>query len=296
MKEPEIYHFTKGEGVRIPSPGRCIYCGDNQQKLRDEHVFPYSLAGHSMILEKCCCETCQNIIQKYEQEVLKKQLGLLRARVEAPTRRPKDRASHAEMHFIEVNESGRFLRDLGTRKIPINEAPVVFSLWRSPMPRRLRFHPLTPQQEYGMPWSFVQHESGHSLCRTVAQETGAKYIALRAGTVNRLHYLRSLAKTAHAFAVAKLGMDAFDPYLLDLILGRSDDVSEFVGDDPFPGPIIEISEYDSIHIYLGETIDDGLRGLVTARIVLYPVLNTPPHLVVVGKAKVDIAKRFAGEI
>src|SRR3546814_18774525 len=61
----------------------------------------------------------------------------------------------------------------------------------------------------------------------------------KSGQVSRLHYLRSLAKTAHAFTAASYGLDAFEPYLLDLILCRSDDVAEFVGDDPFAPPTNE---------------------------------------------------------
>src|SRR3546814_10031562 len=58
----------------------------------------------------------------------------------------------------------------------------------------------------------------------------------KSGQVSRLLHHRSLAKTAHAFTAASYGLDAFEPYLLDLIVCRSDDVAEFVGDDPFDPP------------------------------------------------------------
>jgi len=291
----DIFELYKSENIRLPSPGRCIYCGDDQTKLRDEHVIPYALAANTMVLEKSCCETCQNIIQKYEQEVLKKQLGTFRAQVDAPTRRPKDRPTHAKLHFVEVNENAEVIRDLGIRPIPIEEAPVAFHLWQSPMPRRLR-SPLNPEQEHGRAWSFVEPEIAVALCRKVAEETGANHVAVKTGTVNRLHYLRSLAKTAHAFAASQLGLDAFEPFLLDLILCRSSDVAEFVGDDPFPAPPIEESDGHTVRIFLGEAMGGDEQGLLCARFSLYPMLGSPPHLVVVGKAKVNIEKRLAGEV
>src|SRR3546814_9351920 len=85
----------KSENIRLPSPGQCIYCGNSKSNLRHEHVIPYALAANTMILEKSCCETCQNVIQRYEQEVLKKQLGVFRTQVDAPSRsRKKERITH----------------------------------------------------------------------------------------------------------------------------------------------------------------------------------------------------------
>ena len=284
-----IIELYKSENIRLPSPGRCIYCGDRRTKLRDEHIIPYALAANSMVLEKSCCETCQNVIQKYEQEVLKKQLGIFRAQMDAPTRRPKDRPTHANLHFVEVNEETEVIKDLGIRPISIEDAPVAIHLWQSPMPRRLR-SPLSPHQELGRPWSFVEPECALALCRKVAAETGANHVAVKTGSVNRLHYLRSLAKTAHAFAAAQLGIDAFEPYLLDLILCRSDDVAEFVGDDPFPSPINGDIDSHTVQIFLGEAIGGDEQGILCARFSLYPMLGSPPHLVVVGKAKVEYAE------
>ncbi len=288
-----VIELYKSDNIRLPSPGRCIYCADNKAKLRDEHVLPYAIAANTLILESSCCEICQNIIQKYEQEVLKRQLGIFRAQVNAPTRRPKDRPTHTVLQFVEVNEKAEFIRNLGTRTVSIEEAPLAIHLWQSPMPRRLRT-PLKPEQEQGQAWSFVDRKSADTLCRKIAEETGAIHVAVRTGTVNRLHYLRSLAKTAHAFAVSQLGVDGFEPFLLDLILCRSADVSEFVGDDPFPAPIEE-NDGHTVQIFLGEAMGGNEQGLLCARFSLYPMLGSPPHLVVVGKAKVNIGKTLAGE-
>jgi hypothetical protein len=290
-----VHEIHKSKNIRFSSPGICIYCGDINSTLRDEHVIPYALAANTMILEKSCCETCQNIIQRYEQDVLKKQLGIFRAQVDAPTRsRAKDRITHIDVQFVEVDDVGRPMRDLGIRSIPVHDLPLAVHLWQSPMPRRLRSR-LTPSQEQGKPWSFADRDAINKLCSKIRNETGAKHVAYNSGQVNRLHYLRSLAKTAHAFASAHYGIGAFDPYLRDLILCRSDDVAEFVGDDPFDVPIEDVDGH-TLQIFLGEPMGGEEQGLIVARFQLYPTLGSPAHLVVVGKAKVDVQKHLAGGV
>src|SRR3546814_6071309 len=112
-----------------------------------------------MIIEKSCFETCQNVIQRYEQEGLKKQLGVFRTQVDAPSRsRKKDRITHVDLQFVEVDDAGRFMRDLGIRSVPVDELPLAVHLWQSPMPRRLR-DPLPPEQEQGKPWRSEEHTS-----------------------------------------------------------------------------------------------------------------------------------------
>lgn len=283
----EVYELYKSEPIRLPSPGRCIYCGDRKAGLRNEHVIPYALAANAMILEKACCETCQNIIQRYEQEVLKKQLGIFRAQVDAPSRtKRRNRINRVEVQFVEIDDNGLFIRDLGTRSIPVDELPLAIHLWQSPMPRRLR-GPVTVSQEYGKPWSFADRKGMDTLCGKIREETGANHVAYKSGQVSRQHYLRSLAKTAHAFAAAQYGLDSFEPYLLDLILCRSDDLAEYVGDDPFDPPVEE-AEGHTLQIFLGEPIGGPERGLIVARFQLYPSLRSPAHLVVVGKSKTEV--------
>tara|TARA_A100001391_G_scaffold49368_2_gene29703 strand:+ start:1608 stop:2492 length:885 start_codon:yes stop_codon:yes gene_type:complete len=291
----DVHELYDSNTIRLLSPGQCIYCGDKETKLRDEHVIPYALAANAMILEKSCCEICQNIIQRYEQEVLKKQLGIFRAQVDAPSRtKKKSRITHVDVQFVEVDDKGQVMRDLGIRSIPVDELPPAVHLWQSPMPRRLR-DSLTVREEQGKPWSWADRDGINALCNEIREETGANHIAYKSGDVNRLHYLRSLAKTAHAFAASKFGLDAFEPFLLDLILCRSDDVAEFVGDDPFDAPV-EDTDGHTLQIFLGEAMGGDEQGLIAARFQLYPALGSPAHLVVVGKATIDIQKRLAGEI
>ncbi|WP_157384580.1 hypothetical protein [Nitratireductor soli] len=251
--------------------------------MTDEHVIPFALGANSLVLEKSCCSDCQRIIQKYEQEVLKKQLGVFRAQVDAPTRNRKDRPSEVPMHFVEVNEQGQPIRNLGKRRLALAKAPLMISLWSSPLPKLLNPSG-TGSAPIGQPWNYVDRQAMASMVKQVAEETGAKHVAVKVGEVNRRHYLRSLAKTAHAYATAEMGLDAFDPLLVDLILCRRDDVETFVGDLPHESPF-EADDSHTLQIAIGEPLDGPGAGYLVARIVLYPTLGSPAHVVILGRPR-----------
>lgn len=285
----KLSEFDLGQhgGHRVPSPGRCIYCGANGVQLTDEHVVPYALGANSLVLEKSSCATCQAIIQRYEQEVLKKQLGTFRAQVSAPTRRKKDRLTEVWMHFMEVDAQARPLRDLGHRVVPLDEAPLAICLWSSPMPRLL--DPTASGGSLGQPWTWIDKHAVTDIARQVAKETGAEHVAAKIGEVNRIHYLRSLAKTAHAYATATIGLEAFEPLLPDLILGRRDDVETYVGDLPHENPF-GADDHQTLQIAIGEATDGPAAGYLVVHIVLYPSLNSPAHVVILGRPLVDIER------
>src|SRR3546814_20960768 len=116
-----------------------------------------------MILEKSCCETCQNVIQRYEQEVLKKQLGVFRTQVDASSRsRKKDRITHVDLQFVEVDDAGRFMSDFGIRSVPVDELPFAVHLWQSPMPTRRR-DPIPPDPEPGTPCWITDPEDVNAM-------------------------------------------------------------------------------------------------------------------------------------
>lgn len=114
-------------------------------------------------------------------------------------------------------------------------------------------------------------------------------VGFRHMEVNRLHYLRFLAKTAHAYAAAELGVDTFEPFLLDLILSRSDDLGQFVGDVSGVNSMEGTTEH-SFKISLGRTPGSlGPAGnLICVFIQLWGDLGSPPHLVVVGRPRIDL--------
>lgn len=289
------HDIDRSPARRISSPEKCIYCRATGVNLNEEHVIPYAIGKNATILEAACCDDCQKIIQPYEQEVLRKQFGVFRAMVEAPTRNKKDRPKTIVLPLVEYDESGRVLRDLGDKEIPIGEGPLILNLWESPPPRILG-ETIKPEHVEGRPWHYVERAKADPILLALAHELGVERVGFKLPPVGRLHYLRSLAKTAHAFAAAILGIDSFEPFLTDLILKRSDDVAQFVGDKAGVATLEGPSGH-SFKITLGETPEDlgAAGGLIVVFMQFWADLGTPPHLVVVGKPLIDMQSHFEHE-
>lgn len=281
-----------GPARRLPSPGKCIYCGAQDVRLTDEHVVPFAIGKDATILEKSCCEVCQRIIQPYEQAVLGHQLGVFRAMVEAPTRNKKDRPTHVTLQFVEANENNEVVRDLGERAIPLADAPLILNLWQSPPPALLKF-PLDPAKANGRPWRFIEREVADPILQSVGREASVMRVGFKLPPVDRLQYLRTLAKMAHAYAAAELGPDAFKPFLTDVILKRSDDVGRYVGDLAGVASL-EGATGHSFKITLGELPEDAGagKGIIVVFMQLWADLGSPPHLVIVGQAMSDLQAQF----
>lgn len=273
----------------VPSPGKCIYCYEvrKPEELTDEHVLPYALAADTLIFEKSCCKDCQKEITRYEQNVLRHQLGAFRAQVDAPTRKPKDRIKEVVIHFIEVDDEARQIRDLGKRTIPIEKAPLVINLWQSPPARILQENVSRPDQ----PWTYYVKSEVDALNNQIRQETGANHVAMSLGKVDKLHYQRFLAKTAHAFVSANIGPDAFEPCLTDIILNRSDDIGQHVGDMPGVHEFAENPE-NTLQISMGRLTNGPAEGYIAVYLQLYPSIKSPEHVIIVGKPKEDLDLRY----
>ncbi|WP_131819293.1 hypothetical protein [Sphingomonas jatrophae] len=193
--------------------------------------------------------------------------------------------------FTEIGSSGKHIRDLGYRLVPFAEAPLVLPLWTSPAPTILGL-PAKAGGELGKSWTYQQRDRLDAIAKEVGNEKGALIVQTQIGVVSREDTLRFLAKTAHAWAVAKFGLDAFDPFLADVILNKADDIERYVGDAPrylyegMPeiGDLME-GEGHMFRIVGGREHIGALSDCVFTLIQLYPMVNSPVHLVVVGKVK-----------
>lgn len=273
----------------VPSPGKCIYCYEilPPEELTDEHVIPYALAADTLIFEKSCCKACQKEITRYEQNVLRHQLGAFRAQVDAPTRKPRDRVKKVVIYFVEVDDEANKIRDLGKRTIPIEDAPLVINLWQSP-PARILGETVSRADQ---PWTYFSEKQVASLTKQIREETGANHVAMSLGNVNKMHYLRFLAKTAHAFVAAKIGPDSFEPFLTDVILNRSEDVGRYVGDIPGIHEFTENPD-NTLQISMGRLTNGPAEGSIAVYLQLYPSIKSPEHVIIVGKPKIDLDEVF----
>lgn len=292
MRIDEFDLEQREKAAIVPSPGKCIYCYEilTPEKLTDEHVIPYALAADTLIFEKSCCKTCQAEITRYEQTVLRQQLGAFRAQVDAPTRKPKDRVKSVDIHFVEVDGNAQKMRDLGTKSFPIDDAPMILNLWQFPPAKIFR----VPNAHADRPWTYFREAEIEAISNQVRKDTGAVHLAVGLGQINRMKYQRFLAKTAHAFVAAQIGPDAFEPFLTDFILNRTDNGDQFVGD------IYGVHEFNTkpentLQISMGRLTEGPAEGLIAVYLQLYPSINSPEHNIIVGKPLIDMDERYPQE-
>ena len=99
---------------------------------------------------------------------------------------------------------------------------------------------------------------------------------------------RFLAKIGHAMSVAVYGLDAFEPWLPDFILGKEDCSLHYY----VAGHENKTVDNKGIHsVTLGTWNNDGLR--IGVRIRLFCKYGTPDYEVAVGKFKRNVFERTA---
>lgn len=292
MRIDEFDLEKREKAAVVLSPGKCIYCYESlpPEKLTDEHVIPYALAADTLIFEKSCCKVCQTEITRYEQTVLRQQLGAFRAQVDAPTRKLKDRVKSVDVDFVEVNGNAEKMRDLGTKSFPIEDAPLILNLWQFP-PAKV-FQVANPYAD--RPWTYFRASEIEAISKQVREETGAVHIAVGLGQVNRVKYQRFLAKTAHAFVATNIGPDAFEPCLADIILNRTENGDQFVGD------VYGVHEFktkpeNTLQISMGMLIEGPAKGYIAVYLQLYPSIKSPEHVIIVGKPLIDMDLKYPEE-
>ena len=252
--------------VTYAAVGACIYCGTSERRLTREHIIPLGLGGN-WILPKASCDTCSAITRDIEQFCLRPMLGPFRIRLRLPTRRPKERPTTLQLEFMRTDG----MRERST--VPAEDFPGVCFGFRWPAPGLLRGQPPTENFEGELVARLIEHE-----VRAHATPDGRK---VKLGAVNMLLFARMLAKIAHSYAVANLGLSAFSPLLPDLILGRSAAAPWLVGGDASAPPLeTERSLHD---VYLQHCLTSDVEYVLVA-VRLFAFVGMPRYHVVVGKA------------
>ncbi len=285
------FDYSRRESKSYPSPGRCIYCGRSDLPLEDEHIVPFALAGDTIIFEKASCRPCAEIINReFESYCLSTTLGAFRARAGTPTRNKKDRTKERPVRMAPLNDDGEAI-DVYSWTMPPNQIPLVLLSWL--LPAAGMFAGRTASEEIlGEGWARVSEEETAAYINAFKAITGhAGNVGLSVAKLEPERYFRFLAKTAHAFAIAEFGFDAFEHLLPDVILGQSKCYCHYVGGEPhIPEPNdSEVSCRLEVGVFAGES--DTLVGV---RIQLFPMYGSPIHHVVVGKRALteeDIAAR-----
>jgi hypothetical protein len=176
----------------------CLYCHRKPPevtRLTDEHILALSLGGYP-ILPKSSCPDCQIVTHKFETILTGNVLLDIRTYLGVRSRRPKDRPTSLPT-------------DIG--RVPVHQHPAYLALPDLEYPEILGFPKVFGPSEF----RFRIHTK---------PDTGQRHKALGGVGVPINFNIRALrltlAKTAHAYAMAELGLNSFQPLLPDLILGR----------------------------------------------------------------------------
>jgi hypothetical protein len=252
----------RSAGKSLAPVGRCIYCGYTEPPLSKEHIIPFSLGGN-LILPAASCEKCARITSDFEKICARGMLGQFRVRADIPTRHPEQRPSEFSPEITRADGTTEIIT------IPAKEYPVAcvglllpvagILVGRRPGPTEIKCLVKLPMDD---------------LKRVLNPGD-----AMDGPPVNLPAYGKLLAKIAHTFTVAKIGIDSFKHVLPDLILGKSRTFLHYIGGEPDNDKVPETEGYGH-KLVLGHV--RGTR-LIFVSIRLFASIGMPRYIVIAGE-------------
>jgi hypothetical protein len=283
LKKMNFENFPKLDGFLpkqprklYPSPGMCIYCGV-KDNLSDEHIIPFALGGN-LIMQKSSCPACAKITSAFELTCLRTMYGPLRLLYDLPTRRPPKRPKKLLLKVKYSADETEWQTILVDQKkypflvtFPYFETPGIVSRnqihqSKGPVTKRLWIRGASPYYSF------------HELLEKLLVELKA-YSIFPESKAEVPAFCKLLAKIAHAFAVAKLGLSGFTPVLKPIIIQNNlSNCMHYIGSankEEAPENILHklnILEFNSINAIF-----------VIVRLLCK--LGTPTYIVAVGTRK-----------
>lgn len=247
----------------LPPVGICIYCSGTKD-LTDEHVIPFSLGG-KLVLPKSSCTKCNKLTHKFEGAVARKVFGQFRAAYQVQTRRPEERPN-----FVKIRTKSGELR-----WVPIEEAPDILFVPKSYEPEII----LGIKSPYPWGGQGTWAIGGENTDYSKFQETHNWDGSISVDT-HPWNFGRMLAKIAHSYAVARLGIDGFSPLLTDIIKGKVQYLGFLIGTETKHQNAA--AHMHELFIYSLRLKQDSDNLYVAADIRLFAEHCLPKYRVVVG--------------
>jgi hypothetical protein len=249
-----------------PPVGKCIYCGKTaaeagMAKLGEEHIIAFSLMG-AWVLPEASCRHCGKATGRDEGYCAGEMLKAARTHFAWRSRKSK--------RPVTLRAGNLTGRTGASREIPVDQHPPCIVLPHFLQPGLLSNRP---------------SDAGGIYCDGVGLYPSPEFVdRLQAlgprGSVYTLLrpevFCRMLAKVAHAYTVAELGLGNFEAFLPEVILGQNPDFSNFVGS--FYG---EEPQADDLHTLGFST----MAPLIVVKVRLYARYGVPSYVVVAGRAK-----------
>ncbi|MBB3913886.1 hypothetical protein [Rhizobium fabae] len=260
--------------VTFPAVGRCIYCGSETKKLGKEHVIPFGLAGHALVLPEASCNDCSTVTGKIEQVVLKHSFGAIRNTLGLPTRNPKDRPTELPV-FKSHFQPGATEPYMNTETtLPSDLYPLHFVGLLMDHPGMISGHPLWQP----LPWDFYTAANVDDFRRVNPEQD----VALRIAAINPYVFAQFLAKVGHSYAVAAYGIEGFEPLLLDLIFGRTDGrFRPWIGGEKVVPP----KESHGLHHISASRVKRGGYDLILVKMRFFRLFPSPIYYALAGRIR-----------
>jgi hypothetical protein len=275
-------------GKTFPTIGRCIYCGA-KERLSDEHIIPYSLAG-DYVFREASCAACAEITSREELWAARGVFGPLREAHGFPRRKRKNRKENAGIKVV-VTAGGLSSEII----VPVDQAPT------SPL-----FAPLFPPAGIlvgraptleipGIAYLVIlPHPTDHDERLKRFKGEGPTTISVNANW-GLNNFMCLLAKIGHGFAVAGYGPDSFVPFLPNYILDRDRRLAHVIGgtDEAIaaPPPGTGLNMEKSVHAWsLGIRSVNG-KHYVAVHMHLFRYLGYPVYEVIAGEASKELLAR-----
>src|ERR1035437_1283626 len=262
--------------ARMYSPaGICIYCG-SKENLSDEHIVPYALGGR-WILPQASCAGCSAITKTFEQTCLRTILGLLRMYFGFPTRRRKERPKTLRLK-VKYNLEGDWSEVDYSQK----DYPFLITFPHYNLPNEISGVVADGVRNSSARTFWIRGANlGQNIQTRLEQICQQLQVAAVMPTANfHTHeFCLMLAKIAHAFAAAELGVHAFQPFVTNMILNTDTSnaarcIGGLVAAEPLSKNLHEVSFDSKVSIN---------PEIIAVRIRLLAVFEAPTYYVAVGK-------------
>ena len=264
--------LTHTKSKTYSSLGQCIYCGSTSKEdgLHMEHIIPDSIGGR-LKFEGASCHECEKLTHAFEGRVISHLYGDARAQI--GIRRGHSRKWPDKFVIRTTRKTGPEVVEVSIDEHP--GAACIFNL----KPAGIFLG--SPKNDRDFPDVTLTMVTFKSDFYDRIAHIGGR-VSLNRGGLHVDEFARFLAKIAHVYAVAELGLDAFKPVLTNAILDKPPMLlSHYVG-----GQISDRTEKQQVDLHELEVfryLFDG-RQLVIVRIQLFAFYDFPAYELVVGEA------------
>ena len=252
--------------------GRCIYCGAGPEEadLSLEHIIPEAIGGR-LKLPDASCSICAAKTCAFEGHVIGRMFGDNRAHL--GTRRKGRKKFGDDLKIICDGQEISIPRDQHPGILPniiLNKPPGIL-MDPSPTNRRdwgtcdMHLVPVVPDFK-----------------KRLAAQSGKRVLLNKSFGMDQ--FAQTLAKIAHSYVVAQIGLDAFTPFLTRSIRSKHPTtLPHYIG-----GHVLNWQQYRNPPLHqlrmASLTLENDNRPLLIVSVRLYAPLRFAAYDVVVGRA------------